>query len=69
MPSKQTKKQRRDAEPEFTPTLGYTVRRWSLIVPATMLAVTLVGAFVPEQRDELINSVFTAVENPNTQNH
>lgn len=39
------------------------------MVPVIMLAVTLVGAFVPEQRDSLIDTIFTAVENPSSTNH
>lgn len=69
MPSKPTNKQRRDSAPEFTPTLGYTLRKWSLVVPVVMLAVTLVGSFVPEQRDSLIDTVFTAVDSPSRTNH
>ena len=34
-----------------------------------MLAVTLVGSFVPEQRDSLIDTVFTAVDSPSRTNH
>lgn len=49
--------ERRDSDPVFTHTLGYTIRKWTLIIPLVMVGITSVAALYPDTRDTVIGIV------------